>query len=79
MRSQLTMANTSFVDTPKLYIYKSTIEARTAQRIFYVVDSLMNNWGIEKGGTEIQKASSLYTNHMNYLKSLFVLDSIKTK
>lgn len=76
MKNNAPLENTIVVDTPKQYIFRITIDAGALGRIDYVLDSLMGQWGIEKGGTEIRSAGIIYSNHWNYLKKLAVLDSI---
>lgn len=62
----------------KQYVYRITIEANALVRISYVLDSLMGQWGVEKGGTEIKNANAVYLNHKNYLLKSAQLDSIVT-
>lgn len=64
------------IDTPKQYIYRITIDAGALYRINFINDSLMREWGMEKGGSEIKKAQQTFDLYNNYWKKLAVLDSL---
>jgi hypothetical protein len=68
------LRNTTFIDTPKQYIYR--VDALALERFVVLTDSIISHWGMEKGGTQIQQVQSSYTNKINQLKVSLRLDSL---
>lgn len=61
------------------YYIKLNLTAAEFNRINFISDSLMEKWGAERGGSEIERAKSLYYLHQNYWRSRATLDSVKVK
>lgn len=47
-------------------------------RVAYVFDSIMGNYGIEMTGTQIRAAQKMFTEHLKFFLENMPMDSIKT-
>lgn len=75
-RAQATQKDT----IPKYrYYIKLDLTAAEFYRINFISDSLMEKWGAERGGSEIERAKTLYYFHQNYWRGRATLDSVKVK
>lgn len=64
-------------DTPRYQkIIRIEIGVGELGRIANVMDSLMNDYGVELGGSQIKNAKAMFTNHFNYLLNRGRLDSV---
>jgi hypothetical protein len=59
------------------YVWKIEIGEPELFRIEYVLDSIIKQYGVEKGGTDIKKAESMFLTHFGYLLTLAKRDSVK--